>query len=263
MSSPVHRIAARGVRLWHTVDAKNQVLGRLTTQIAHLLMGKHKPTYSPSVDCGDYVIVTNAGDVALTGNKRTTKLYRWHTGWMGGLKTLTARQMFERDPRRVVSLAVKGMLPRNPIRDLRLTRLRVFPGEAHPHAMQVQQSQAYAGPHLAAVAPRSVHPRAKAQGGALVKDAASELTPAELQELQGSFVKIEHDPAFAQKYDEWRASKVALARKAQDEVDLEILAAIRDLDAAEEQQQQQKQPQQKAQQQQQGKQGKAPAAALK
>jgi large subunit ribosomal protein L13 len=233
MTSPVHRIAARGVRLWHHVDARNQVLGRLTTQIAHLLMGKHKPTYTPSVDCGDYVVVTNASEVALTGNKRTAKLYRWHTGWMGGLKTLTARQMFERDPRRIVSLAVKGMLPRNPIRDLRLTRLRVFPGEAHTHSAQLAQSQAYAAPHLAAVAPRSVHPRAKAAGGALVKDAASELTAEEMEALKGSFVRLEHDAAFAKEYDEWRAAKVARAQGAQDAVDLEVLAAMRELEAAE------------------------------
>jgi large subunit ribosomal protein L13 len=233
MSSPVHRIAARGVRLWHHVDARNQVLGRLTTQIAHLLMGKHKPTYTPSVDCGDYVVVTNAAEVALTGNKRTAKLYRWHTGWMGGLKTLTARQMFERDPRRVVSLAVKGMLPRNPIRDLRLTRLRVFPGEAHEHAAQLAQSQAYAAPHLAAVAPRSVHPRQKVEGGALVKDAASELSPEALEEVKRGMVLLQHDAAFAAQYDAFRAERVERAQAAQDAADLEVLAAVREMEAQE------------------------------
>jgi large subunit ribosomal protein L13 len=234
MTSPVHRIAASGVRLWHHVDARNQVLGRLTTQIAHLLMGKHKPTYTPSVDCGDFVVVTNASEVALTGKKRTDKLYRWHTGWMGGLKTLTARQMFERDARRVVSLAVKGMLPRNPIRDTRLKRLRVFPGAAHEHEDQVAQSLAYAGPHMASVAPRAVRPREKVEGGALVKDAESELTPAELEALQGQFVELKHDEAFAKKYDEWRGAKLGLAQRAQDEVDAAIIRDIRALEALEE-----------------------------
>jgi large subunit ribosomal protein L13 len=232
MTSPVHRIAARGVRLWHIVDARNQVLGRLTSQVAHLLMGKHKPTYTPSVDCGDYVVVVNAGELAMTGKKRTEKLYRWHTGWMGGLKTLTARQMFERDPRRIVSLAVKGMLPRNPIRDLRLTRLRVFPGQGHAHAAQLAQSQAYAAPHLAAVAPRSVRPREKAEGGALVKDASSELSEAELAALMDTFVPLQHSEAFAQKYNAWRGAQVARAQQAQDEVDLNILRAIEEQDAA-------------------------------
>jgi len=215
------------------VDAKNQVLGRLTNQIARLLMGKHKPTYTPSVDCGDYVVVKNAGDVALTGNKRKAKLYRWHTGWMGGLKTLTAQQMFERDPRRVVSLAVKGMLPKNPIRETRLGRLRIFPGEAHVHEAQVAQSLAYAGAHLAAVAPQSVHPREKVVGGNLVKDASSELSASEMEALKGTFVELVHDPAFAKEYDDWRAEKVAHAQKVQDSVDLEILTAIQELDAKE------------------------------
>ena len=136
MSSASHRIAARGARLWHIVDAKDQVVGRLAPQIARLLTGKHKPTYTPAVDSGDFVVVVNAKDVALTGKKRTDKLYRWHTGWMGGLKTLTARQMFERDPTRVLTLAVKGMLPRNALGRQMMTKLRVYAGEKHPHGAQ-------------------------------------------------------------------------------------------------------------------------------
>ncbi len=219
--------------MWHVVDARNQVLGRLTTQVARLLMGKHKPTYTPSVDCGDYVIVKNASEVALTGKKRTSKLYQWHTGWMGGLKTLTARQMFERDSRRVISLAVKGMLPRNPIRDTRLGRLRVFPGEEHDHAAQAAQSLEYAPEHLAAVAPRSVPPREKVAGGALVKDAATELTPEELKSVEASLVKLEHDPAFAKRYDEWRMQRVRQQQLVQEEEDYKIIAAIKELEAQE------------------------------
>jgi large subunit ribosomal protein L13 len=220
-SGGLHSIAARGARLWHHVDAKNQVLGRLAPQISRLLMGKHKPVYAPSVDCGDYVVVTNAAEVALTGTKRTTKLYRWHTGWMGGLKTLTARQMFERDPRRVVSLAVKGMMPDNKLRDTRLTRLRVFPGAEHTHARQLGQSRAYAGEHIAAVAPVDVAPRPREEGGAFVVDAARELSAEALAKLQ--FVPLVPDAAFTAKYDAWRLERTARAQAAQDERDAEIL----------------------------------------
>ena len=203
----LHSIAARGARLWHHVDAQNQVLGRLAPQIGRLLMGKHKPLYTPSVDCGDYVVVTNAAGVALTGTKRTTKLYRWHTGWMGGLKTLTARQMFERDPRRVVTLAVKGMMPDNKLRDVRLTRLRVFPGAEHAHARQV----------------------ARGDSGALVVDAARELDAAALAALEASFTPLTHDAAFAAKYDAWRLARTARAQAAQDARDDEIMGTASEL----------------------------------
>ena len=217
-------MSARSARLWHFVDAREQVLGRLAPQVARLLMGKHKPTYVPSVDAGDYVVVVNAEAVALTGKKRTEKLYRWHTGWMGGLKTLTARQMFERDPRRVVTLAVKGMMPDNNLRDVRLTRLRVFPGSAHAHERQVAQSRAYAGRWCAAVAPRDVRPRAAAEGGALVIDAKTALAgdADALQALEKSFVKMEHDAEFAAQYDAWRLKRTQLAQAARDAKDAEI-----------------------------------------
>lgn len=222
-------MSAHSARLWHFVDARNQVLGRLAPQVAKLLMGKHKPTYVPSVDAGDYVVVVNAGDVALTGKKRMEKLYRWHTGWMGGLKTLTARQMFERDPRRVVNLAVKGMMPDNNLRDVRLTRLRIFPGEEHTHKLQVDMSLAYAPQHMAAVAPKDVHPRKIVASGALVTDAATELAddPEAFAALEKSFVKMEHNAEFAAKYDEWRFGRTEKAQKARDERDAAIARRLK------------------------------------
>jgi large subunit ribosomal protein L13 len=226
-------LTARGARLWHFVDARNQVLGRLAPQIARLLMGKHKPTYVPSVDCGDFVVVVNAREVALTGTKRTTKLYRWHTGWMGGLKTLTARQMFERDARRVVALAVKGMLPDNKLRDPRLKRLRVFPDAAQPHATQLAQSRAYAGAHLAAVAPLDVAPRAAGESGALVVDAKSRLDAAGLAALEAQFVEVTHSADFAKAYDAFRAEKTARAQAARDARDGAVLESVAAAAAAE------------------------------
>lgn len=228
--SSIQRISARGSRLWHIVDAKNQVLGRLTSQIAHLLMGKHKPTFTPSVDSGDYVVILNARDVALTGKKRTAKLYQWHTGWMGGLKTLTARQMFEKDSRRVVSLAVKGMLPPNQLRRVRMERLKVFPGDVHEFAAQVAESRAYAGEHLKAVAPKSVQPREVPVGGALVKDASAEYSPEELAELEKDLVQLQHDPAFMDKYNAWRKDKLQQAQEVQDAVDREIVEGLVEAD---------------------------------
>jgi large subunit ribosomal protein L13 len=209
--------------LWHHVDASNQVLGRLAPQLARLLMGKHKPLYSPTVDCGDYIVVTNAKDVALTGTKRTTKLYRWHTGWMGGLKTLTARQMFERDPGRVVTLAVKGMMPDNKLRDVRLTRLRVFPGPEHTCEQQLSASRAYAPEYIAASVPGDVAPRPRADTGAFVVDAANVLSADALKKLEASFVEIKHDDAFAAKYDEWRRERTARAQASLEERDADIL----------------------------------------
>lgn len=231
MASISHRVASRGTRLWHVVDAKGQVLGRLVPQITTLLQGKNKPTYTPAADCGDFVVVLNAADVALTGHKRTTKLYRWHTGWMGGLKTLTARQMFERDPTRVIDIAVKGMLPNNLLRHARMRRLRTFPGAAHPHTLQVAQSAAYAGEYLARSRPFDVSPRATTAGGNFVKDAASVLDAPALAALEKSFVPLEHDAAFATKYDAWRAERTARAQDAQNQLDAEILARVAALDA--------------------------------
>ena len=112
-------------------------MGRLATQIAGLLLGKHKPTRFPSADCGDHVVVVNAEKVEFTGTKRRDKLYIWHTGYVGGLKRRTAREMFEKAPERVLMKAVAGMLPRNETHKHRMKRLRVFVGPAHPYKDQV------------------------------------------------------------------------------------------------------------------------------
>lgn len=145
-----------------------QIVGRLAPQVAKLLMGKHKPTYRPHVDCGDWVVVTNATAAVLTGNKMKTKLYQWHTQYPGGLKSLTARQMHERAPERLIEIAVKGMLPPNNMRDLRMRRLRVFRGAAHPHVTQASQSERYAPEHMKTAQPRPFYPAQKEVTGTLV-----------------------------------------------------------------------------------------------
>lgn len=172
MSGPVAtKIATESPRLWHLVDAKNQIIGRLAPQIAKLLVGKHKPTYVPHVDSGDYVVVINAKEAVFTGNKMRDKLYKWHTGWFGGLKTLTARQMHERAPDRLIEHAVKGMVPPNKLRKTRMTRLRIFPEDAHEHARQVAQSQRYAPAYMHAFAPhRYEPPPADGTAGTLIAD---------------------------------------------------------------------------------------------
>jgi large subunit ribosomal protein L13 len=109
----------------------------LATQIATVLRGKHKPTYAPNVDCGDYVVVINAQDVVLTGKKVQQKLYRWHTGHPGGLKQRTAKEQLERQPTKVLRSAVHGMLPKNKMRAVQGNKLKIFAGNEHPHAAQI------------------------------------------------------------------------------------------------------------------------------
>ena len=150
------------------------MVGRLAPQIGRLLAGKHKPTYLPHVDCGDYVVVVNARAAVLTGNKMRDKLYKWHTGWMGGLKSLTARQLHERAPERLLEHAVKGMLPPNTLRSERMRRLKIFPDGEHTHERQVSQSKAYAYSFIASHVPRKWEPKAKAVSGTLVKNYALE-----------------------------------------------------------------------------------------
>ena len=123
-------------RKWYVVDAEGKTLGRLASEIARILRGKHKPIYTPHVDTGDYVIVVNAEKVNVTGNKRQDKMYRWHTGYMGGLKERNFQEMINRQPQKVIMRAVKGMLPHNSLGRQMLTKLRVFAGPDHPHAAQ-------------------------------------------------------------------------------------------------------------------------------
>jgi large subunit ribosomal protein L13 len=128
-------------RKWYVVDAEDAVLGRLSTEVATLLRGKHKPTYTPNVDCGDYVIVVNAEKVLLTGDKLDKKLYRYHTGYPGGLKTRTARKMLDVQPQKVVELSIKGMLPKSKLGNAMYKKLFVYCGKEHPH--QAQKPETY------------------------------------------------------------------------------------------------------------------------
>ena len=123
-------------RQWHVIDATDVVLGRLAVQTATLLRGKHKPTFAPHVDTGDFVIVVNAGKVALTGNKREQKQAYHHSGYPGGLSSVPFGQLLERDPRRAIEKAVWGMLPKNRLGRQMLKKLKVYAGPEHPHQAQ-------------------------------------------------------------------------------------------------------------------------------
>ena len=122
---------------WHVVDAQNQVLGRLATRVASILRGKHKPTYTPNADIGDFVIVINADKVKLTGKKMTDKSYYRHSGYIGGLKETTPEKVFASNrPERIVEWAVRGMLPKSRLGDRLFTKLKVYAGPDHPHQAQ-------------------------------------------------------------------------------------------------------------------------------
>ena len=123
-------------RDWYVIDAEGKTLGRLATQIANALRGKRKPEYTPHVDTGDFVVVVNAEKVRVTGNKRSDKLYRRHSGYPGGLRSRSLGQMLERRPEEVIRLAVRGMLPRNRLARQQLGKLKVYAGPDHPHEAQ-------------------------------------------------------------------------------------------------------------------------------
>lgn len=123
-------------RQWYVVDAEGKNLGRLASQIATLLRGKHKPIYSPSVDCGDYVIVLNAGKIAVTGRRLDQKTYHRYSGYPGGLSTMTLREQLEKHPTRPLELAVKGMLPKNALGRKMIKKLKLYTGSEHPHQAQ-------------------------------------------------------------------------------------------------------------------------------
>jgi len=126
-------------RNWLVVDATGQTLGRLATQIADALRGKRKPTYTPHIDTGDFVIVVNAEKIAVTGKKLTDKRYYRHSGYPGGLRSRTLSEMLDRRPEEVIRIAVKGMLPKNRLARKQLTKLKVYAGPDHPHAAQQPQ----------------------------------------------------------------------------------------------------------------------------
>lgn len=121
-------------RTWHLVDLSGMTLGRAATDIARLLMGKQRATYTPHIDSGDYVVVVNAKDVVLSGNKMNDKVYARHSGRPDGFKSITAGQQMAKDPAKVIEHAVRGMLPKNKLQDSRLRRLKVYAGMEHPHA---------------------------------------------------------------------------------------------------------------------------------
>ena len=129
-------------REWHTIDAADEVLGKLATRAANLLMGKHKPLFSRNADVGDFVVVTNAAKIQVTGNKAGQKLYRSHSGYPGGLKTVSMDKMMETYPERVIEHAVKGMLPKNHLNAKMMKRLRVYKGEAHPSVGKKKEATA-------------------------------------------------------------------------------------------------------------------------
>ena len=123
-------------RDWYVVDATNKTLGRLSTEIARRLRGKHKPEYTPHVDTGDYIVVVNAEKIRVTGNKLKDKMYHHHTGYIGNLKSVPLDKLLETHPERALEHAVKGMLPRGPLGRQMLSKLRVFAGPEHKHAAQ-------------------------------------------------------------------------------------------------------------------------------
>jgi large subunit ribosomal protein L13 len=125
-------------RKWLVMDASGKTLGRLASEVASLLKGKHKPIYSPHLDVGDYVIVVNAAEIKVTGNKLTQKIYYRHSGYPGGLKSITLGRMMETHPTRVIEYAVKGMLPHNRLGAAMFKKLKVYPGAEHPHQGQVK-----------------------------------------------------------------------------------------------------------------------------
>lgn len=126
-------------RDWYVVDAAGKTLGRLSTEIAHRLRGKHKAEYTPNVDTGDYIIVINAEKIHVTGNKMKDKMYYRHTGYVGNLKSISLGKLLDKAPERVIETAVKGMLPRNPLGRAMFRKLKVYAGDKHDH--QAQQPQ--------------------------------------------------------------------------------------------------------------------------
>jgi large subunit ribosomal protein L13 len=123
-------------RKWYVIDAQGKILGRLSTKIATILSGKNKPSYTPHVDNGDFVIVLNAKEIVLTGQKKDQKVYYRHSGYIGGLKETKAKDMLDKHPERVIFSAVKGMLPKNKLGERMLKRLKVYKDTTHPHGSQ-------------------------------------------------------------------------------------------------------------------------------
>lgn len=126
-------------RDWFVVDASGKTLGRLCTEVAHRLRGKHKPVFTPHVDTGDYIVVINADKVAVTGKKMSDKVYHKYTGYIGNMKTISFKDMLAKHPERVIEMGVKGMLPKNPLGRAMYRKLKVYSGTEHPHTAQQPQ----------------------------------------------------------------------------------------------------------------------------
>lgn len=124
---------------WYVVDAQGKTLGRLAAEVAHRLRGKHKPEYTPHVDTGDYIVVVNADKIRVTGNKAEQKFYYSHSGYPGGLKSISFAKLRDQAPERIIEGAVRGMLPRNPLGRAMFRKLKVYAGSEHPHAAQQPQ----------------------------------------------------------------------------------------------------------------------------
>ncbi len=132
-------------REWHVINASDKILGRLATQVANLLMGKHKPIFCRNLDTGDFVVIINADKVRVTGNKAKQKLYYRHSGYPGGLKSVTLEKMMQTHPTRVIEHAVKGMLPHNRLGAKMVKKLKVYTGDTHPHLAQTKATAAKQG----------------------------------------------------------------------------------------------------------------------
>ncbi|HEX9920985.1 MAG TPA: 50S ribosomal protein L13 [Candidatus Methylomirabilis sp.] len=140
----LHMSAKDITRRWYLVDADGKIVGRLACEVANLLRGKRKPTFSPFLDVGDHVVVINAERVRFTGKKLKQKTYYWHSGYPGGLKSTTAEKMLVRRPERILEHAIRGMLPRNKLGDAIFSKLKVYAGRVHPH--QAQQPETFKVP---------------------------------------------------------------------------------------------------------------------
>ena len=127
-------------REWIIVDVDGLTLGRVASRIAGVLRGKHKPTYTPHADCGDYVVVVNAEKIKLSANKLNDKVYHWHTGYFGGIRSITAGDLLEKDPTALITKAVKGMLPRGPLGRSMFKKFKAYAGPDHPHAAQAPRA---------------------------------------------------------------------------------------------------------------------------
>lgn len=137
MNNTTHSVKASEIeKKWYVIDAENKPLGRVATEVAKLLKGKHKPTYTTNLDCGDNVIVINSDKIILTGNKLNQKVYRHHSGYIGGLKEISYKDLMKNDSDKALLLAVKGMLPKNSFGRTLLTNVRVFKGAEHDHSAQ-------------------------------------------------------------------------------------------------------------------------------